>query len=247
MSSAICLLPRVLKKDNRGNDVLAMKRALSTAGYGRWKPFTKLFGSSTETLLKRFQQHHGLKIDGVYGPTTHKALAKYYDHYGMKLMNDLYHQLETQYEPVHRMVSAALAIYNYCKLTRHGTYTQSPSRMSIVKNKWRLPFKGNEWLREDCSSSCTGISWEANIPDPNDLHYNGEGYTGTMSVHGFRVRFAVLAAFGYYGPGWPYKHVVMCVATKPRPLVFSWGSGLPQILDAYYRNDFNHWRSGYAK
>jgi peptidoglycan hydrolase-like protein with peptidoglycan-binding domain len=247
-AGAVCLLPRTLKVGMRGNDVLAMKRALSRAGYGRWKPFTKLFGRNMETLLKRFQRDHGLKsIDGVYGPLSHKLLARFYDDYGMSLMNDLAYEINARNNPAQKMVSAALEIYNFCRLTGRGGYTQSARRMSIVRNRWRAPFSEKLWLSEDCSSSVTGACWLAGVPDPNGLGYNGQGYTGTLVTHGFRISSPVLGALGFYGSGWPYKHVVMCVAVKPQVLVFSWGSGLPKVLNPYYRSDLNHWRSGYAR
>ncbi len=76
---------RVLRAGMRGPDVLAMKRALSRAGYGRWTAFTPLFGPFTVTLLKRFQKDHGLRSDGVYGPKTHEKLEGFLDAYGRHL------------------------------------------------------------------------------------------------------------------------------------------------------------------
>jgi peptidoglycan hydrolase-like protein with peptidoglycan-binding domain len=247
MAKAVCLFPRPLKVGMRGNDVLAMKRALSRAGYGRWKPFTKLFGGQMEKLLKKFQRDHGLKpVDGIYGPVTHRHLARFYDSYGMKLMNDMHNRLSVQSDPARRMVDAALEIYNFCRLSGRGTYTQSSRRMSIVRNRWRVPFSQKIWLFEDCSSSVTGACWNAGVPDPNGLGYNGQGYTGTLSVHGFRVMVPSLGSLGFYGYRHPYTHVVMCVGLNPT-IAFSWGSGLPKLLYPSYRSDFNHWRSGYAK
>lgn len=246
-SQVICLFPHTMKAGDRGDTVLAMKRALSMAGFGRWKVFTKLWGKDTTILLKRFQAKHGLQQDGVYGLQTHKKLAHYYDRYGMKIMNDEFHRLQIATDPAQKMVSAALAIYNFCKMTGRGQYTQTARRMSIVRNRWRIPFNPAVWLYEDCSSSLTGISWEANIPDPNHLSYSGQGYTGSLSVNGFRTQVPIPGSFGFYGAFWPYHHVVMCISTRgSTPLVFSWGSSLPKILPWNYRGDFNHWRSGYA-
>lgn len=249
MASAICLLPRLLKRDMVGNDVYAMKRALSRAGYGRGILITRKFGATALKRLVEFQTDMGIMVDGEYGMQTHKKLAPYYDAYGMKLMNDMYHRLHDAPTAVEKMVSAALEIYNYCKLTGLGTYTQSGLRMSIIRNRWRIPFRKGTHLYEDCSSSCKGICWEAGIPTPDGIPYEMcEGYTGTISLHGFRVSVPVLGAFGFYGSGHPYKHMTMCVRIEKSGLayVFSWGSGLPKILPYNYRSDFNHWRSGYA-
>lgn len=247
-SQVICLFPKILKPGDRGKDVLAMKRALSRAGMQRWKVFTKLWGADTTTVLKNFQKKYHLNVDGVYGINTHRKLAPYYDRYGMKIMNDEFLRLHTVNDPQVRMVSAALEIYNFCKMTGRGQYTQTARRMSIVRNRWRIPFAKSVWLYEDCSSSLTGVSWEARIPDPNHLSYSGQGYTGSLSVNGFRISVPIPGSFGFYGAFWPYHHVVMCISTRgPTPLVFSWGSGLPKILPWNYRSDFNHWRSGYTQ
>ncbi len=246
MASVVCLLPRTLKKGMKGKDVRMMKRALSIAGYGAWKPFTLLFGDAYVILLKKFQKAHHLPADGIYGPATHRLLARYYDRYGIKTMNELSHKRAIENDPTNRMVSAALNIYNFCHLTGRGSYTQTARRMSIIRGRWRPPFSNKIWMYEDCSSSCTGICWIAKVRDPNNLGYSGQGYTGTMAIHGVRINGPSAACFAFYG-GFPYKHVVMCVGFKyGRPLVFSWGSGLPKILDAHYRNDLSHWRGGYA-
>lgn len=246
-NQTIVLLSRTLKLGMEGNDVLAMKRALSMANYGRWKPFTKKFGKAYVTHVKNFQRAQKLTVDGVYGPTTHKRLSRYYDAYGMKLMNDRAHKAKVEDDPINQMVSAALHIYNFCRLTGRGQYTQSSKRMTIVRNKLRAPFPNRTFLWEDCSSSVTGISFMSNIPDPNHLGYNQQGYTGTLSVHGFRVPEPAIGALGFYGWRWPYTHVVMCIARSPQVLVFSWGSGLPKLLPYNYRSDFNHWRMGYVR
>lgn len=240
----IIFLARDLKLGMRGDDVLALKRALSEAGYGKWLgyKFTKLFGPATLILLKRFQKAHGLNVDGVYGSSTHKKLAPYYDAWGAKLMNGAYHELKQT--PSAKSIAAALAVYNYCRLTGRGLYTQTPSRMSIVRNRWRPPFWPHT-LQEDCSSSCTAHDWLAGNPDPNNLGYNGQGYTGTLVVHGTRSS-AVLGALAFYGYNFPMKHVTRCIGFKNgTPMVFTWGHGLPGITNYNYRSDFNHWRKYY--
>src|SRR5690242_17661546 len=122
--NAICLLPRTLKEGMKGVDVQMMKRALSMAGFGKWKPFTNLFGPAYVILLKEFQKSRHIKADGIYGPDTHYALARFYDAWGMSNMNKLAHQQAVQNDPAARMVTAALAIYNYCRITGRGAYTQ---------------------------------------------------------------------------------------------------------------------------
>ena len=241
----IVLLPRVIRPGMKGDDVFYLKRALSEAGCGKWlgPAFTKTNGRYNVQNIKKFQKKVGLKQDGVYGETTHKKLAKYYDRYGAKGMNDMY--VKIHMGPAEKSIAAALDIYNYCRMTGKGVYTQSGLRMSIVRNKWRPPFFPHT-LFEDCSSSVTGEDWIAGNPDPNGLGYNGQGFTGTLAVHGTRVAKATKAALGFYG-NYPYKHVVRCIGFRGdgTPLVFSWGSGLPKIHESNYRGDFSHWRRYY--
>lgn len=237
----IILFPRSTKLGSTGRDVYAMKRALSRAGFGTWigYKFTPLYGKYTEILLSRFKKKHGI-VEKGYGPKTHKALAKHYDAFGAKMMNDLY--LKLHETPSSKLVKAALEIYNYCRLTGRGVYTQSPSRMSIVRHRWRPPFNPHT-LYEDCSSSVTAVFWLCGFTDPNGFGYNGQGYTGTLVVHGYRSTPAKVGALGFYASRFPYKHVVMCVKIiDGRALCFSWGSGLPKLVNSNYRGDFSHWR-----
>ena len=72
-------LPRTLKYGSPpGEDWVAVKRAISRAGFWKWVPGgeftetgTKLF---VENGIKRFQKAKGLKVDGVYGEVTHNVL-----------------------------------------------------------------------------------------------------------------------------------------------------------------------------
>jgi hypothetical protein len=63
-------------------------------------------------------------------------------------------------------------------------YSQGADRMEGVNEKLRPP----EWPKHgDCSSTATWAYWVSEYPDPNGLHYNGTGYTGTLDDHGVQV------------------------------------------------------------
>jgi murein L,D-transpeptidase YcbB/YkuD len=70
----------VLRRGSKGPSVVKLKKRLWDAGIrefsgehssNRYDPF---YGIWTERAVKRFQDSHGMKPDGVVGPSTWKAL-----------------------------------------------------------------------------------------------------------------------------------------------------------------------------
>jgi len=114
-------------------------------------------------------------------------------------------------------------------------YTQGTRRMMIVRDKLIPPF-GTKVIYEDCSSAVTGLYRMAGLHDPNDLHFNGTGYTGTLCLQGkktsapFRVGDLV-----FYGDGAPFSHVAIIYAAGK---VWSHGhEGGPVLVPIDYRSD----------
>lgn len=224
----------------RGPDVQAVDRALWRAGvFKRVKaaPFRKAYGPGMRDHVKRFQARKGLKVDGVYGLATHRKLAPYYDAYAIKLVNS-YRVPQT---PAQKIVTGAMIAYNY-RARIH--YTQSPARMYMVRNRIpanRIAMTSSIW--EDCSSFATWLYWQAGLPDPNGLGYNGQGYTGTMAVRGRRVWTdgAPVGSFSFYGGGFPYGHMVIRIG-KNRIISHGNESG-PNVYESpYYRRDLRQTR-----
>ena len=121
-------------------------------------------------------------------------------------------------------------------------YTQSARRMTIVRKKLIPPF-GKTVIYEDCSSAATGLYWMAGLHDPNDMHYNGFGYTGTLCLNGRKLRpwekprVGDLVFYGSSGPPWTHVAVVYS-AGKAGVRVFSHGhEGDPTIRPIDYRGD----------
>ncbi|HEX4805434.1 MAG TPA: peptidoglycan-binding protein [Conexibacter sp.] len=71
---------RVLKKGMQGHDVRVLQDYLSRAGFPT--PIVGVFGPQTFANVKRFQQAHGLKADGVVGSSTVNALRNLGDSAG---------------------------------------------------------------------------------------------------------------------------------------------------------------------
>lgn len=230
---------RTIKQGSVGIDVLATKRALAHAHYRKWGyGFTKRAGARWAKDIRRFQSQHGLHVDGQYGPKTHAKLARYFDAYGARLMVLAHKRLSAQPAGKAAAVHAAITLYNN---RYHCRYTQSGLRMMIVRSRIRdlaAWFRLGRTLYEDCSSSCTGYYYIARLADPNGRGYDGQGYTGTLAVHGVRVSSPLPGDLGLYG-GFPYRHVVIYVGNG---LCVSFGSNPPRLCTPHYRPDFSHWR-----
>ncbi len=61
----------------------------------------------------------------------------------------------------------------------HGQfkYSEGKDRMEAVRKPFALP------ITSDCSSWVTSICFWNGLNDPNDLKFNGQGYTGTLLSH----------------------------------------------------------------
>ena len=117
-------------------------------------------------------------------------------------------------------------------------YTQTAARMTIVRKHLIPPF-GTKVIWEDCSSAVTGLYFMAGLHDPNDLHYSGYGYTGTLGVHGKKVYTAKrVGDLVFYGVN-PWHHVA-CVYSVGEGGTKVWSHGHeggPVILPIDYRSD----------
>jgi peptidoglycan hydrolase-like protein with peptidoglycan-binding domain len=236
--------PRDLERGMAGKDVLALQRALSRAKFHSWNLRTGQFGAQLQKDVKRFQATHGLVSDGVYGKLTHSKLAKFYTAYEIDLI------LQTMETPMHKAqrlwLAAAMQLYN---MRARVHYTQGSARMWIVKHHLTTlaDLAHQSTIYEDCSSSVTGLSYVAGVPDPNGFKYNGLGYTGTLGVMGRRWygNHPPIGTLGFYGRYYPWVHVVGVVSseTSKQIRVFSHGSeDGPLVLAADYRGLPSQWR-----
>lgn len=229
-------LPRELRYKPtymRGQDVLALQRALAASGHRKWGNFTGAFGRGTKRNVQGFQESVRLRTDGVYGINTHKKLAKYYDQYGTFLMNKVNKKI---HEKKPRVIIVSYATFGYNNRYKIH-YTQSSLRMYGVRNKIRPP---RIPYYEDCSSFSTWTYWGAGVPDPNGLRYNGWGYTGTLVQHGNRTSNPQPGDLAFYGYRAPYHHVTIYIGNGR---CISHGSEVgPLLLPVHYRSDFSHYR-----
>ena len=86
-------LVRVLKLNDRGNDVVAIKRMIARAGVGFTPVKEKgkigdLFGQKLDAAVRSFQKKNNLIEDGEVGYMTFKALLKHVGPWESKLLRD---------------------------------------------------------------------------------------------------------------------------------------------------------------
>src|SRR5215471_10642716 len=98
--------------------------------------------------------------------------------------------------------------------------------MSIKPGHLTLALLKPGGITMDCSESVTLICHLAGLRDPNGLHYNGQGFTGTLLDHlehyanPHRARTGALVVFGA-APG---EHVAMVRHAGSDPECFSHGT-----------------------
>ena len=116
------------------------------------------------------------------------------------------------------------------KHTGHVHYSEGSNRMSAI-GQWPIKFP----VTTDCSGFVTLVLWLAGVSDPNGLHYNHEGYTGTLLSHEAHVAHFVKNLSGVavenvrvgdlvvYGPG-TGDHVALIIEVSgPDILTISHG------------------------
>lgn len=187
---------RDVKLGTIGVDSVAVKRALSRAGYIKWTTtWTKLFGPYAVKSLRKFQQQHGLHVDGIYGLLTHKKLVGLgaFDRYGAYLMGTAPYPISPQQALRNRIVANAMWMYHNRDRIHYAQYRPIDGH----RHPFKLP------LYTDCSGSVTDDYEWAKGPDPSHLGFNGEGYTGTQVNHGSPTKHPQGADLNFYG--WDYR------------------------------------------
>jgi Putative peptidoglycan binding domain/NlpC/P60 family len=165
---------RELKPGMYGFDVLAVKRALKKAGYGRGIILTPRYGNVMLADLKRFQKSRKLTPDGIYGPRTHAKLDDYFDDFGRWLYAKQLAPRPTS--------NKRLEIVGYAHWA-----TKNTNRFTYAQIRPIPPMPYAPHIATDCSGFAT-LSYKAGeAPDPNGNHYNGLGNTSTLQAHGTRV------------------------------------------------------------
>jgi cell wall-associated NlpC family hydrolase len=88
-------------------------------------------------------------------------------------------------------------------------YTEGPERMSMIH---LAPGETTQRISADCSGFATGCAKWAGAPDPNNQHFDGQGYTGTMLEYCKQITLAQVRPgdLVVYGPP-PGHHVCIVI------------------------------------
>lgn len=211
-------LPRSLVFGTKGPDVVAIKRALSRAGFMEWGDFTPVYGVGMRSAVHALHKKHGRKPAG-YGPRAHADLVRSrvpgkpgqhaFDPIAVRIMEHEYERYHTSPEEIIRdnIVAAWRRMY---AMRGSMAYSQNRPFMHGVDMSFQPPHA------IDCSGCFTLAHDAANAKSPNvfqgyRLPYDGSGYTGTIQAGGtvcgkydLEAGDAVLYGFTRYGtPAFP--------------------------------------------
>lgn len=213
MSTTPPIVPfvRPLVERTSGNDVIAVKRALSRAGYIEWNgtEFTRVWGEYAMESCKRFQRAKGLKQTGVYHFATHEALRKThrkgsrtewaFDALSIAIMR------EEDVTPYERAVNRTIDAVNTA-IGRRDSISYSMARPMPDNAPYpNIPYAA------DCSGFVTwaarsgGWAQDPNYPVGSARRWDGWGFTGTLWANGVKVNGlanAKLCDFVFYGLPW---------------------------------------------
>ena len=226
-------LPRPLHQGATGVDVVAVKRALSRAGFMQWGNFTPTFGSYMLAAVTAFQRANHIQPTGAYGDGSHTLLTQTrrhghpgewaFDSYAVALMRQ--EQALLAVTPDQRVRQAIVAAGFFWYAHRNGIAYARMRPFQMCKP----PMVPAAW---DCSAFVTNSHYAGGAPNPNGRPWDGLGYTGTLLSRG--VRMAVpdllpgdLVFYGYTTnptPAFPYgspTHVALYVGTE---------GGVPMVL-----------------
>jgi hypothetical protein len=200
---------RPLSRGDQGDDVLAVKRALSRAGHMQWGQFTRMWGPHAVTACASFQTAKGLKPTGTYHYATHEHLRRThrkrsrtewaFDALAIKIMR------EEDITPLERVVARTLDAVAYAIINRDRiAYEQSRPMPD------NAPFPNIPYVA-DCSGFVTwaarsgGWAQDPNYPVGSTRKWDGYGFTGTLWEHGTPVSglaTAQLCDLVFYGRPW---------------------------------------------
>lgn len=187
-------LVRSMRHGDRGPDVLALKRALKSAGYGRGLALGakqgEVFGAAADRQVRRFQKHHGLNPDGVYGPETHKRLGRFYDAYGRVLLSKA--PRKTHEQKVYDDLLSYMQLMTR-ETPGYGWGGGHGPRLSQVSPSQRL----------DCSSSCSLALHHAGL-FPSDYSWVSGTFASSYGDAGPGKMFTVYANYSHV---WIRLHV----------------------------------------
>lgn len=195
MAAPNVAFPRPLVIGSKGKDVIAVKRALSRAGYMKWGVFTPTWGEFARNATHAFQSDHGLKKAG-YGPktheklrTTHRAGSKTewaFGAYEVEIMHEVFLKLHANPETKIRTAIVQMWRYLYMNRAYIGYSQHRPFPLlhlgDVIKGKsYAWDCSGNfEIGHFAAGAKCPSVSGGRRLTWAE----GGVGYTGTIMAGG---------------------------------------------------------------
>lgn len=250
------------KPSTPGEDVQAVKRAVSRAGYWPWAEFDQQYSNGFShgrkdpngpqgVITKRWggvaglQRRLGIQATGYWGKATHEASLK------MRVPQGLPHEGEfiwdqaaiNQYTGYADMTAAEEIVADiftwWDKLVANESLWHYSQQRPIQPLRDREdPPKPPGYL--DCSGTFIYCAWLAGAmsPDPR-FNYSGYGNTGSLADGGFAITQAQLSKYvkdhyvaAFYGSAW-WATSHIC-AVKSATEVYSMGNEhAPEKKDSY--------------
>lgn len=239
---------RSLRRGMTGQDVAAHKRALNRAFpdlYPKFKHgYSDFYGPVFANAVAKAQTRMNYTHTGEIDKITHEKLERRkkagseveyaFDDYAVWLC-ERYCEKHQPLSVREKIVKAGFYWYAH-----RGRISYSMSRPYELCKPLDVPDK------IDCSGFFTICHYAGGAKDPNNLGYNGQGYTGTLLANGAKCRFsdlkpgdAIFYGFSRGRPGFPVgspTHVALYVGNGN---VLSMGSYPIKYLEYDYRSDIN--------
>jgi hypothetical protein len=114
----------------------------------------------------------------------------------------------------------------------------------LTETQLRAKLDAGRSISLDCSEAVTCLCKWAGLHDPNGLHYNGSGYTGTLLAHLPHYSDPTKAKVGalcVFGPA-PGEHVAMVMEPGANPVMWSHGGESGPIRISFERERAVHRR-----
>ena len=229
-----------------GKDIVAVKRAISRAGYFPWQEFDDSYNEKIADAVQVFQEDHGLDSSGAYGEPTHNKLKATNvppsgQHAGEDCFDGTAADLYRSYKPSDSTPDEEKVrkwLTDFAEKAINEPWNYSKNRAIDVTVD---PDDNN--VNSDCSGSVIQAFNYAkrksgvNVPDPAKYNYAGWGNTwddedGHPKVTNGKYEVGDLAHYD--------GHVCLCFhpGNADTSDWFSFGSEPPSKRKLYYRTDF---------
>lgn len=243
----------------KGDDIKAVKRIVSRAGFWPWQEFDKeysnVFAHGQKKAGKPIKGKEGvaglqkslrLKPDGIWDDEVHyKSLKlkvpKGKIHYGEFIWDQFALNLYKGFDDLSSAEQLVVDIFewwDYLVAREPQVHYDQGRPINIIRYGNKPPKMP---ISEDCSGTFIGCAWLAGAKSPDRSYgYSGSGNTDSLIDGGFNIRVSDIEKYckkyyigGFYGPSpWDTTHVV---AVKSPTQIYSHGrEGGPEIRNNIY-------------